>query len=458
MHDVRRIQLETRIVLQLENATLHDVLLPGKKEKESRCVHKNEIESMERILKLFLTRFRAFDDARAADMAALTVVGKLWDEYLAEVAFDLSIAPARFTELVERVPAHMRVTHDDVYRAVHTYLKAHPSATQEERLTVCRTLNCQKLSQEACAHAVQNDLMPLRMIVQAMFMQQLQTRSDLNSHLESAAQSFREQPNLHGHGRSILPNSAPLSSCPSAGNSGRLHTCEYSQDSFRSMGSSFRDVDNDLCIDDVMYVAASHNTAVKEIVAAPPKPGYQATETRLRSLEAELSRMRKTLSQSLIDSTQSRRQVPAASSSSSATETQHPKCWIRSGVPMASHSGRSGQLSTPRKMATVHESGVVTGNSCGSGSGCMSQMKPVNGTTGLLAKTLQRLKLRSFGKATKSSAVAVESSPPPLLPARDTPRFESDVSRLVARTDSMPRPATRSSHGKPRHARHNSMS
>lgn len=109
--------------MQLENATLHDLLLPGKKEKESRCVLRSELESMERILKLFLTRLRAFDDAKAMDVATLSAAAKLWDQYLAEIAFDSSIAPARFADLIERVPAHMRVVHDDVYRAIDAYLK-----------------------------------------------------------------------------------------------------------------------------------------------------------------------------------------------------------------------------------------------------------------------------------------------------------------------------------------------
>lgn len=78
---------------------------------------------MERIVTLFLTRFRGYDDARVSDMGMLAEVGKLWDEYLAEIAFDASISPARFAELVERVPAYMRVVHDHVYRAIHTYLK-----------------------------------------------------------------------------------------------------------------------------------------------------------------------------------------------------------------------------------------------------------------------------------------------------------------------------------------------
>ena len=42
-------------------------------------------------------------------------------------------------------------------------------------LLVCKYLNCQKLSQEACIVAVQNELMSLRLIVQALFVQQLNT-------------------------------------------------------------------------------------------------------------------------------------------------------------------------------------------------------------------------------------------------------------------------------------------
>lgn len=48
--------------------------------------------------------------------------------------------------------------------------------SQEEKGSVCKYLNCQKLSQEMCIEAVQNELMPLRLIVQALFVQQLNTQ------------------------------------------------------------------------------------------------------------------------------------------------------------------------------------------------------------------------------------------------------------------------------------------
>lgn len=45
----------------------------------------------------------------------------------------------------------------------------------EEKATLCGHLDCRKLSHEACIQAVQNERMPLRLIVQALFVQQLHT-------------------------------------------------------------------------------------------------------------------------------------------------------------------------------------------------------------------------------------------------------------------------------------------
>ncbi|KAL8205328.1 hypothetical protein R6Q57_008879 [Mikania cordata] len=52
---------------------------------------------------------------------------------------------------------------------------------------LCKYLNCQKLSNEVCIEAVQNELMPLRLIVQALFVQQLSTHKAL----KECSDSFR---------------------------------------------------------------------------------------------------------------------------------------------------------------------------------------------------------------------------------------------------------------------------
>lgn len=51
------------------------------------------------------------------------------------------------------------------------------------RETLCRLIDCQKLSTEACTHAVQNNRLPLRMVVQVLFFEQLQLRRFVTDYL-----------------------------------------------------------------------------------------------------------------------------------------------------------------------------------------------------------------------------------------------------------------------------------
>ncbi|EFJ37894.1 hypothetical protein SELMODRAFT_74587, partial [Selaginella moellendorffii] len=163
-------QIETRISLQLENATLDDFLLPFKSPTKENCERNLELDSMKAIVA------RGSPNA-IQQQQTVSSVAQVWDQYLSEIACDGKISPQKFSELVEVVPAYARANHDQLYKAIHMFLKAHVDASQHERAAVCRALNCLKLSQESCIQAVQNELMPLRTIIQAMFMQQLQTRN-----------------------------------------------------------------------------------------------------------------------------------------------------------------------------------------------------------------------------------------------------------------------------------------
>lgn len=48
--------------------------------------------------------------------------------------------------------------------------------SESEREQLCRLMNCQKLSLEACTHAAQNERLPLRAVLQVLFFEQLQLR------------------------------------------------------------------------------------------------------------------------------------------------------------------------------------------------------------------------------------------------------------------------------------------
>uniref|UniRef100_M4E9I4 NPH3 domain-containing protein n=1 Tax=Brassica campestris TaxID=3711 RepID=M4E9I4_BRACM len=61
---------------------------------------------------------------------------------------------------------------------VHT-MPHHPWLAETEREDLCRLLDCQKLSTEACTHAAQNERLPLRIIVQVLFIEQLQLKASV---------------------------------------------------------------------------------------------------------------------------------------------------------------------------------------------------------------------------------------------------------------------------------------
>jgi uncharacterized small protein (DUF1192 family) len=57
--------------------------------------------------------------------------------------------------------------------------QAHPWLTESEKEQLCRLMNCQKLSLEACTHAAQNERLPLRVVVQVLFFEQLRLRTTM---------------------------------------------------------------------------------------------------------------------------------------------------------------------------------------------------------------------------------------------------------------------------------------
>ncbi|KAL1210050.1 BTB/POZ domain-containing protein [Cardamine amara subsp. amara] len=102
----------------------------------------------------------------------LSKVAKLVDSYLQEIARDVNLTVSKFVELAESIPDGSRTCHDDVYKAIDIYLQVHEKIEKCERKSLCRILECKKLSVEASKKAAQNELLPLRVIVQILFVEQ----------------------------------------------------------------------------------------------------------------------------------------------------------------------------------------------------------------------------------------------------------------------------------------------
>lgn len=58
-------------------------------------------------------------------------------------------------------------------------VQAHPWLSAKEKEQLCNIIDFQKLSIDACTHASQNERLPLRVILQVLFFEQLQLRTAL---------------------------------------------------------------------------------------------------------------------------------------------------------------------------------------------------------------------------------------------------------------------------------------
>uniref|UniRef100_A0A6M2F1H5 NPH3 domain-containing protein n=1 Tax=Populus davidiana TaxID=266767 RepID=A0A6M2F1H5_9ROSI len=193
-----KMELARRVALQMEEATVRDLLIPSISYANSTVY---DVDLVITILEQFMLQGQSpptspprsklgferrrsrsaenidleFQESRRSSSASHSSklkVAKLVDGYLQEIARDANLPLSKFIALAEAIPDFSRLDHDDLYRAIDTYLKAHPDLNKSERKRLCRTLDCKKLSVEACMHAAQNELLPLRVVVQVLFFEQ----------------------------------------------------------------------------------------------------------------------------------------------------------------------------------------------------------------------------------------------------------------------------------------------
>ncbi|KAG6393189.1 hypothetical protein SASPL_147425 [Salvia splendens] len=174
--------LERRVGAQLDQAALHDLLIPNTLPMEETLY---DVECVQRIVDYFLDM--AGDEEYEGDEEQSTggfdsppimsVVANLLDGYLAEVANDANLKLENFVLLAASLPEYARSLDDGIYRAIDIYLKAHPWLTDQEMELLCTLMNCQKLSIEASTDAVQNKMLPLRVTMRVLFFEQLRLRS-----------------------------------------------------------------------------------------------------------------------------------------------------------------------------------------------------------------------------------------------------------------------------------------
>nr|BAK06168.1 predicted protein [Hordeum vulgare subsp. vulgare] len=224
-----RENLERRIGAQLEDASLDDLLVPNLGYTVETLY---DIDCVQRILDYFMSSMDGLGTgytspalaeegsqlglpqaATPPAVAPIAMVAKLMDGYLAEVAPDTNLKLPKFQALAAVVPDYARTVDDGIYRAMDIYLKSHPWLSESEREQLCRLMNCQKLSLEACTHAAQNERLPLRVVVQVLFFEQLRLRTSIAGWFfvsDNAAATDGAHPHHPSNAGAIVPKGSAV--------------------------------------------------------------------------------------------------------------------------------------------------------------------------------------------------------------------------------------------------------
>ncbi|OWM79760.1 BTB/POZ domain-containing protein At5g48130 [Punica granatum] len=259
-------KLYDQIASALPYARLDDFILPR------TCVDpislSRELATMEKIVSRFVVLSHEMDASRTPLMSN-SMVAELWDAYLSHVAIDRELRPTRFMKLIETVPISYRHSHDNLYRAINTFLQVHLEISQEEKGAVCKYLSCQKLSQDVCIEAVQNELMPLRLIVQALFVQQLNTQQVF----KECSDSFRY--NHFGEFSGSLSSSR----------------CPFSKSQNLGESPSMEEIDRR----PLSFLLQKDHSSIPRPDDLPDSKDYESTSFRIQSLEQELMSLKRSL-------------------------------------------------------------------------------------------------------------------------------------------------------------------
>ncbi|CAI9754496.1 unnamed protein product [Fraxinus pennsylvanica] len=265
-------KLQHQIASLLHLAQVEDFLLPkdGTNQSISSC---RELSIMESIVSTYRSLYNTERNRTPSENNS--VVAELWDLYLSQIATDSQLGCKRLMDLIETIPISSRQSHDHLYKTLNNFLLSHPHISQDEKGLVCKYLNCQKLSQQVCIEAVQNEMMPLRLIVQALFVQQLNTQ-----------QAFRE-----------CSDSFRYANCGEF--TGSLSSSRHTNSKSQNLGESpmpyLKGSEGGGSKPLSSWLQKDLSSSSSEFSSDFPKKDYESTSFRIQNLENEFMSLKRSL-------------------------------------------------------------------------------------------------------------------------------------------------------------------
>lgn len=188
VNDSTREDLVNRISLKLHEASVKDLLIPAR----SPQITVYDVELVQFIVKRYLVHENCGQelDVLKSELecddfvlghGTLLSVGKLVDGFLQETARDPNLDLASFIDLAHSIPDPARPIHDALYKAIDLYLQEHQTLTKAERRNICALMDVKKLTLDTSMHAAQNDRLPLRVVVQVLFFEQIRAAAGVQA-------------------------------------------------------------------------------------------------------------------------------------------------------------------------------------------------------------------------------------------------------------------------------------
>lgn len=211
--------LVKRIGQQLQEASVADLLIPSSEGEDMMY----DVDTVLNIIEEFMMQEHESGETSPQTSEELQevrspvfvssrtklAVANLVDGYLAEISKDPNLPLSKFIELAQMVSSSSKPVHDGLYRAIDMYLKEHPGLTKSEKKKICSLMDCKKLTADACMHAVQNERLPLRLVVQILFFEQVRASAAIGT-------TSVGDPEPPGSARSLLPRENGYGSSRSA--------------------------------------------------------------------------------------------------------------------------------------------------------------------------------------------------------------------------------------------------
>ncbi|KAI9169313.1 hypothetical protein LWI28_010591 [Acer negundo] len=210
-----RAGLEKNIGELLDEATLDDLMVSARHKYDQADSGVYDVNLVLRLISIFVNSHRHHHHHH--HIQRMKKVGRLIDKYLSEISPDHSLNISKFVGVAQSLPDFARDCFDGMYTAIDIYLQSHPRLSLEERSKLCRCLNYEKLSLEACKELAKNPKIPPKITIEALISQhmnlgRMQSRVVV---LEEACRNMKGHQMLHLHAppTTTLFSTFPTSFC-----------------------------------------------------------------------------------------------------------------------------------------------------------------------------------------------------------------------------------------------------